>query len=101
MLYIVGNGYARAELERLVRDLGVEPQVRFVGATPNEELRYWYSAADMQLPGQLERRLAHRLAGIHGLWHARGCGVSGLPEVIDSSRSAGPGMWSRRRWNST
>jgi hypothetical protein len=73
MLYIVANGYARAELDRLVRDLGVEPQVRFVGATPNEELTYWYSAADMQLPGQLERRLAQRLARIHGLWHARGC----------------------------
>jgi len=47
LLIIVGEGSKRSRLERLSRDLRVSEWVQFVGAKPNEELVYWYNAADV------------------------------------------------------
>ncbi len=45
-LVIVGEGVERANLLALSQRLGVGEAVQLVGAQPNTELLYWYSAAD-------------------------------------------------------
>jgi len=51
-LYLIGpngaftKGDATGSLERLVASLGLADRVHFVGEVPNEELVYWYNAAD-------------------------------------------------------
>lgn len=46
-LLIVGDGPMRRTWERLSRDLGVSPRVRFLGEVPDEDLPGWYAAADV------------------------------------------------------
>jgi len=46
-LYLVGDGPLRGELEKHAQSLGLGSQIRFVGACPNAQLRYWYSAANI------------------------------------------------------
>jgi glycosyltransferase involved in cell wall biosynthesis len=46
-LYIVGEGEYRTHLERQIQDLDLSGQVVMTGSIPNEELRFWYSAADI------------------------------------------------------
>lgn len=44
---VVGYGYHRAALERLVRDRGLDEVVKFFGPVPNPELVDWSSSADI------------------------------------------------------
>ena len=46
ILVIAGTGPDLASLKELARAKGLEKRVRFVGQVPNEELKWWYSAAD-------------------------------------------------------
>jgi glycosyltransferase involved in cell wall biosynthesis len=46
-LYIVGEGAYRSELQVSAATKGVGERVCLVGTRPNEELRDWYSAADV------------------------------------------------------
>lgn len=46
-VYLIGKGPLRSRLEQLAHDLRLEDVVTFVGGVPNQELRRWYSAADM------------------------------------------------------
>jgi glycosyltransferase involved in cell wall biosynthesis len=46
-LALVGAGPQEATLRSLAQHLGVADRVRFVGLVPNEDLRWWYSAADV------------------------------------------------------
>jgi teichuronic acid biosynthesis glycosyltransferase TuaC len=50
-LYIIGSqgaeGDYRTELNRLIDELGVKENIVFVGQVSNDELKYWYSAADL------------------------------------------------------
>lgn len=46
-LYIVGEGPSRAKLQGLIDSLGLRDRVSLVGPRPNDELKYWYSAADV------------------------------------------------------
>ena len=48
-LTIVGDGAARPALERMVRDRGLDPLVRFVGTVPPEAIPGYLSAADAML----------------------------------------------------
>jgi glycosyltransferase involved in cell wall biosynthesis len=45
-LYVVGEGGERAALQVLAGRLGVAARVHFTGAVPQDELKWWYSAAD-------------------------------------------------------
>jgi teichuronic acid biosynthesis glycosyltransferase TuaC len=85
MLYIVGEGYFRAKLEALVKQESVQDRVIFVGRKPNEELRYWYSAADVSCLASSREGWANVLL------ESLACGtpvvatrVWGAPEVITS-----------------
>jgi glycosyltransferase involved in cell wall biosynthesis len=46
-LYIVGEGPSRPKLEELIRDLDIHAQVVLVGSRSNEELKSWFSAANV------------------------------------------------------
>lgn len=48
-LTIVGDGAARPALERMVRDRGLDPLVRFVGAVPPEAIPSHLATADVML----------------------------------------------------
>ena len=50
VVYFVGEGYARAQLEHLVREYGLESKVKFAGIVyDREELKRYYAAADLFL----------------------------------------------------
>ena len=46
-LYVVGEGQHRSFLEQKIKRLGLNQHVTLVGERPNEELKTWYSAADV------------------------------------------------------
>ena len=50
VVYFVGEGYARSQLENLVREYGLESRVKFAGIIyDREELKRYYAAADLFL----------------------------------------------------
>lgn len=49
VLYLVGDGAERQELEQLAGRLGVAESVRFVGRVSEEDLPLWYAAADFSV----------------------------------------------------
>ncbi|MCI4445517.1 MAG: glycosyltransferase [Candidatus Aminicenantes bacterium] len=49
-MFLVGEGYARAELEATAKELGMKEEVRFVGAiTERQQLKPYYARADLFL----------------------------------------------------
>lgn len=46
-LYIIGDGPLKTSLENLAVTLNVENRLKFVGKVANEQLKWWYSAADV------------------------------------------------------
>jgi glycosyltransferase involved in cell wall biosynthesis len=84
-LYIVGEGEARAKLLALARGQGIDDRVSLTGSKPNEELKYWYSAADVSCLASSREGWANVLL------ESMACGtpvvasnVWGSPEVIVS-----------------
>lgn len=50
VVYFVGEGYAKSQLENLVREYGLESKVKFAGIVyDREELKRYYAAADLFL----------------------------------------------------
>lgn len=84
-LYIVGEGRLRSRLEELARAEHVDARVFLVGRKPNEEMKYWYSAADASCLASSREGWANVLL------ESLACGtpvlatrVWGTPEVIAS-----------------
>jgi glycosyltransferase involved in cell wall biosynthesis len=84
-LYIIGAGPFRSRLESLILEHGLEGQVVLQGAQPNDELRYWYSAADISC------LTSSREGWPNVILESMACGtpvvatgVWGVPEVIIS-----------------
>jgi teichuronic acid biosynthesis glycosyltransferase TuaC len=85
LLYIVGEGESRDELENLAREKGVQERVSLVGSKPNDELKFWFSAADVSCLASSREGWANVLL------ESLACGtpvvatrVWGAPEVINS-----------------
>lgn len=85
-LYIVGEGSQRRGLEALAASLGVAGHVHLPGQIPNEELCWWYSAADVSC------LVSSREGWPNVLLESLACGtpvvatsVWGVPEVITSA----------------
>jgi len=85
MLVIAGTGPEREKLERLASELGVQERVRFAGQIPNEDLKWWYSAADALV------LCSSREGWANVLLEAMACGtpviatnIWGTPEVVAS-----------------
>lgn len=84
-LRLVGGGDQRAELEALVRTLGVQDQVEFTGATPHSAVPRWLHGFDIYVAAS---RLDSESFGV-AVIEASACGlpvvvtrVGGLPEVV-------------------
>jgi teichuronic acid biosynthesis glycosyltransferase TuaC len=84
-LYIVGEGESRAKLLALAHEENAADRVFLVGSKPNEELKYWYSAADVSCLASSREGWANVLL------ESMACGtpvvatrVWGSPEVIVS-----------------
>jgi teichuronic acid biosynthesis glycosyltransferase TuaC len=84
-LYIVGEGDYRPKLEAVIRELGLQERVVLVGKRPNEELKNWYSAANLSC------LVSSREGWANVLLESLACGtpvlatrVWGAPEVIIS-----------------
>ena len=86
-LLVVGVGPDSDKLTRYATDQGVADRVHLVGAVPNAELPYWYSAADCLLLA------SSREGWPNVLLEAMACGtpvvasnVGGIPEIVSSPR---------------
>lgn len=82
-LALLGQGPDRAALQALAQSLGIAERVRFVGQVPNEELRWWYSAADASVLASSREGWANVLL------ESMACGtpvagskIWGTPEVV-------------------
>lgn len=82
-LLIIGEGPLRNRLEQLAQQLGVEHQVRFLGAMPQHELRQYYTASDALVLA------SEREGWANVLLESMACGtpvvasnVWGTPEVV-------------------
>jgi teichuronic acid biosynthesis glycosyltransferase TuaC len=47
LLVIIGEGVYKSYLERKIRNLGLEDNVKLIGSQPHDQLSAWYSAADV------------------------------------------------------
>lgn len=82
-LYILGEGNFRANLEELVREKQLNDRVSIVGNRPNEELSYWFNAADISC------LMSSREGWPNVVSESLACGtpvlatrVGGIPEII-------------------
>ena len=82
-LVIAGAGVERGRLERLAAERGVAARVRFAGAVPQTELKWYYSAADALV------LCSSREGWANVLLEAMACGtpviatdIWGTPEVV-------------------
>ena len=82
---IAGDGFERPELVRLAENLGLGPDVTFLGSVPNTELPPYYRAAAVSVIPSLEEGFGIPAA------EAMGCEVAvvasdagGLPEVVEN-----------------
>ncbi len=88
VLIIAGSGPERGRLEQLASELGVKERVRFAGQIANDELKWWYSAADALV------LCSSREGWANVLLEAMACGtpaiatnIWGTPEVIASPQA--------------
>ena len=85
---MAGVGPRRAELERLVRELGLGDAVRFLGAVPDADLPGVYAAADLYVGASRRHELLVEGFGI-SLVEASACGIAvvggrsgGVPDAV-------------------
>jgi glycosyltransferase involved in cell wall biosynthesis len=83
-LYILGHGPYRKALEELIETLGLNGQIHLVGKRPNEELKLWFSVADVSC------LVSEREGWPNVVTESLACGtpvvatrVGGIPEIID------------------
>jgi len=90
-LYIIGEGPYRAELEKLIKTLGLEGRVQLLGKRPNEELPFWFSAASLSCLA------SSREGWPNVVTESLACGtavvatrVGGIPEILHSPELGTP-----------
>ena len=84
-LTIVGEGLFRSKLEKLIATLNLHGRARLVGALPHNQLRLWYSAADLFC------LVSHREGWPNVILESLACGTpvvatpaGGIPEILNS-----------------
>jgi teichuronic acid biosynthesis glycosyltransferase TuaC len=94
-LVVVGEGEERQNLEELAKKLGVADRVKFAGRVDNDQLKWWYSAADALV------LCSSREGWANVLLESMACGtpviatnIWGTPEVV-TYREAGVLMQKR------
>jgi teichuronic acid biosynthesis glycosyltransferase TuaC len=85
-LYIVGRGFFHDKLKTQILKLGLEKRAILVGEVANQDLKFWYSAADVFCLA------SDREGWPNVLLEAMACGtpvvvtkVFGIPEIVSSS----------------
>jgi glycosyltransferase involved in cell wall biosynthesis len=88
ILVIVGTGPDLAPLRELAEAKNLSNRVRFVGQVPNEQLKYWYSAADALV------LFSSREGWANVLLESMACGtpviatdIWGTPEVVSTANA--------------
>jgi glycosyltransferase involved in cell wall biosynthesis len=83
-LCVIGAGPLRDELQALASQRGLDGEVRFLGALPQEQLAAWYGAADLLMLA------SEREGWPNVLLESMACGtpvvatsVGGIPEIVD------------------
>ncbi|ASI99335.1 glycosyltransferase family 4 protein [Thermococcus celer] len=85
VLYIIGNGPLRKELETQIRRLNLEGTVRIVGARPHSEIPLWMNAANLfVLPSLSEGNPTVMFEALGVGLPFVGTAVGGVPEIITS-----------------
>ena len=85
-LIVVGDGPERAKLERIASELGVQNQIRFMGARPNIELPGLLSSAEIAvLPSLMEATSVAALEAMSCELPVAATKVGGLAEIIDDA----------------
>jgi teichuronic acid biosynthesis glycosyltransferase TuaC len=86
-LYIVGEGKDRDKLQSIIDKLGLKEHVFLVGSKPNEELKFWYSAAELSC------LVSAREGWPNVVLESLACGtpvlatrIWGIPEIITSQK---------------
>jgi glycosyltransferase involved in cell wall biosynthesis len=84
-LYILGEGPARSSLEDLVGRMNLQDRIQLIGKRPNDELLYWFSAADISC------LTSEREGWPNVITESLACGtpvvgtrVGGIPEILES-----------------
>lgn len=84
LLIIIGEGPLRSELENKARSLNLEQYVQFIGFVPNEELVFWFNAADLFVLPSLGEGFGITII------ESLSCGlpivasnIGGIPEIIN------------------
>ena len=87
-LCILGEGALRGSLEKLISDMGLQGRVSLLGGQRNEDLKWWYNAADICCLSSV------REGWPNVLMESLACGtpvvatrVGGVPEVVNSSET--------------
>ncbi len=85
-LYILGEGGYRSRLKAIIQECKIDSQVTLAGIIPNEQLRFWFSAASVSC------LVSSREGWANVLQESMACGtpvvatrVWGAPEVIVSA----------------
>ena len=83
--YLIGEGFYRGELEKLIGSFGLEERIRLLGKIPNEDLAFWYSAAAVSCLA------SSREGWPNVVTESLACGtpvvatrVGGIPEILNS-----------------
>jgi glycosyltransferase involved in cell wall biosynthesis len=85
-LVVVGYGYHRSTLERIVRDRGMGDRVRFFGPVPNPELVDWSSTADIGMCNIVGTSPSYRESLPNKLFEYV---MAGIPVVVSNFGSMG------------
>ncbi|MFW6305393.1 MAG: glycosyltransferase family 4 protein, partial [Candidatus Saliniplasma sp.] len=87
---IVGTGDFKPELERIVKDEGLEDKVIFAGRVSNEDLPYYYGATDVFVLPSVSRLEAFGIVTLEAMASEVPVVVSDIPgvrEVITEGRN--------------
>jgi glycosyltransferase involved in cell wall biosynthesis len=82
---VVGDGPERSRLERLSSELGVDRQLRFLGARPNDQMPGLLSSASLAvIPSLMEATSVAALEAMACELPVVASDVGGLPEIVDN-----------------
>jgi len=85
MLYIVGNGPLRDDIQKQVKKLNLYEKIKLVGGRPHDEIPLWMNAADIfVLPSLSEGNPTVMFEALGVGLPFVGTAVGGVPEIVTS-----------------
>ena len=87
ILFIIGDGPVRTQLEDLARARGVSDSVHFLGSLDDEALQRWYAAADVSIVPSVAHE-GYGLVVLESLAHGTPVIASDLEGLRDAARTS-------------